>query len=199
MTNPVPYYWVNPKNNRAYWRPTKSMQALGFAVRALGLHGPETEKAALEWTARWHSARDSHSARVRRGDSQPKKAREPRNARSFIYFLQIGDCIKIGVSRSPFARVRDLAGAAQGPMLKALIVPGMRRDERRLHDRFASYRINGEWFRAAAPIMALIARFAMAGEVIHCELEERTASAENLNRGAPGGVESQAAIGGLSA
>ena len=39
MTKSVPYYRV--KNGRAYWQPTKKMQAMGFEPRALGPDGDE--------------------------------------------------------------------------------------------------------------------------------------------------------------
>ena len=68
----------------------------------------------------------------------------------FVYLLRRGDQVKIGYSKTPQRRARDLGMPLLG------IIPGNRDDERRLHERFASSRIVGEYYFATADIIQFI-------------------------------------------
>jgi hypothetical protein len=184
MTGTVLFYRVQPKNGRAYWCPTPRMQELGFEVKALGPDGPEARAEAADLTAKWHEAlKEDRANRPRRPrDRAGRPAAAPSGARSYVYFLQVGDRIKIGVSWGPLSRVSSIAGSAHAPISKVVIVPGNRADERRLHRQFERYRSNGEWFEAKAPLAVLIARCAMAGAVLHEGLTG-TKTPSKLNRG----------------
>jgi hypothetical protein len=157
VTERIPYYRVQPKNGRAYWCPTPSMRTLGFEVTALGTDGPEARAKALALTAKWRDARKRVPA--------ARRPRARRRTRWYVYFLRAGDRIKIGVSWKPFSRLADLAGSAHASVSTVVIVPGTRADERRLHRLFDAYRTNGEWFKAAAPLLTTMARCAMTGVI----------------------------------
>lgn len=72
----------------------------------------------------------------------------------FVYFIRHGDCIKVGTSINPAARLRQLSRVddktlrplALGTPELVACIPGSVRHEREWHRRFASKRIVGEWF-----------------------------------------------------
>lgn len=170
----IPYYRVHRKNNRAYWCPTKRMKARGFEVTALGLDGPEAQEAGRELTARWRSTLKERSGALGPRVEAPS-AQNALRVLSHVYFVRVGERIKIGVSRNAISRVQEIAGHLPYGISHVLIVPGTRQDERRLHERFRRYRTRGEWFRACAALQLTITRCAAAGAVIHDDAELRTA------------------------
>ncbi len=168
----IPYYWVNPKNNRAYWRPNRRMMLLGFGSVALGLAGPDAEAEAQGWNERWQQARKEDPValgiRAARCEDPPQ----------YVYFLRIDERIKIGTSKHAFARIAEIAAGAHARPRQAVVVIGNQRDEKRLHTRFRAYRTHGEWFVASKPILLTMSRCVAAGRVIHdgdggteCDLE----------------------------
>lgn len=84
---------------------------------------------------------------------------------SFVYFIQSGDFIKIGWSKTPELRadqirrgghaLRPSAGLAEDPVLLAY-KPGSRKDEAKLHQRFYETNDQGEWFRRSPELDGLI-------------------------------------------
>jgi hypothetical protein len=76
-----------------------------------------------------------------------------------VYYLRFADRIKIGSSFS-------LAGRLQSVPHDELLAtePGGRSLERRRHGQFAAYRITGEWFSAARPLMEHIAAIRLGAE-----------------------------------
>ncbi len=60
---------------------------------------------------------------------------------SWVYFIRIGNRIKIGYSINPERRARELG---QAKLIHC--VPGGRIEEQRLHLKFAHLRDHGEWF-----------------------------------------------------
>lgn len=76
---------------------------------------------------------------------------------SAAYFIQAepGTLIKIGVSTNPAKRFQSIRTGNPNVRLLATM-PGKRRDEQRLHLRFAKLRHKGEWFRPAPELLAFI-------------------------------------------
>ncbi|MGH3499336.1 MAG: GIY-YIG nuclease family protein [Nocardioidaceae bacterium] len=77
-----------------------------------------------------------------------------------VYFIQSvdGGPIKIGVSRDPVARLASIQ--LMSPMrlrIIGVIPEGGRRTEQQLHERFASGRLHGEWFRPSTSLKYYIA------------------------------------------
>lgn len=66
-----------------------------------------------------------------------------------VYFIQVGDAglVKIGVSSNPLVRLASLQTSHSDELRLIGTMPGKRSKERELHDRFASLRVRGEWFR----------------------------------------------------
>ncbi|MDF0490028.1 GIY-YIG nuclease family protein [Sphingomonas sp. H39-1-10] len=76
-----------------------------------------------------------------------------------IYFIG-GDegPIKIGYSGKLFQRLRALKNSSPVPVRLLAATPGSRAAERRYHERFAEYRLHGEWFDRVPDILKEIAR-----------------------------------------
>ena len=73
-----------------------------------------------------------------------------------VYFIRAADGvgpIKIGVSGCPELRRRQLSSDLKTPLTILATAPGTFRDERRLHLRFAEYRVSGERFSTSPPVM----------------------------------------------
>lgn len=166
----IPYYVVI--KGHGYWRPTKRMRDLGWKMIRCGPDGVQARAIAVEWNERWQAQRKGAD----------RKDREPAlNQPGYVYFLLVGDRIKIGFSTNPFARTGALStGVASKPdMLFA--VRGSRKDEKQLHARFDAYRSSGEWFVAAKPIRMTMMRSAAAGEIVHDRASEGQSVNESIN------------------
>lgn len=109
---------------------------------------------------------DSHEARVEHSapctattERSPASVKPVRMVRSWVYFARSGTDgpIKIGWSKNPTARLKELSVASPAGLSLVLAVPGDARDERRLHAQFAAHRLHGEWFNPAPELLSHIA------------------------------------------
>lgn len=73
-----------------------------------------------------------------------------------IYFIEAGDVgpIKIGIATDVSTRLKSLQATNPTPLRVLAAVAGTMKDERDLHRRFASERLNGEWFRGDGEVRA---------------------------------------------
>ena len=85
----------------------------------------------------------------------PGKGRPPN---TFVYVIEaIGeDRCKIGFSRRPGERLRELSTGSSARLRIAATFAGKRRDERTLHAEFSDLRLNGEWFAGKDRIRAAL-------------------------------------------
>lgn len=76
---------------------------------------------------------------------------------SYVYFAQqgLGGAIKIGYSTRPASRLGQLRTSSSQPIRLLCLISGSLSDERELHERFASDRLSGEWFRPSAELIEL--------------------------------------------
>jgi|GEM_PF-2891467 len=72
----------------------------------------------------------------------------------FVYFVRCGirGPIKIGYATDPRSRLSHLQTSHFKELTLLGAYPGSIADEKRLHVRFASSRIRGEWFRGSAAL-----------------------------------------------
>jgi len=94
-------------------------------------------------------------------------AREPACLSSFsdLYFIRSGDGpIKIGVSVDPKKRLKGLQTAHPFKLELLCVVSGAGRKESEYHQRFAEFRLEGEWFSPAPEILSEISRLSTQGE-----------------------------------
>ncbi|WP_109527275.1 MULTISPECIES: GIY-YIG nuclease family protein [Nocardia] len=76
-----------------------------------------------------------------------------------VYFIRDAAAgeVKIGISHDPKARLRAIQSTRPNPLELVLVIPtGGIQLERRLHGRFAKYRLYSEWFREANPVRDFI-------------------------------------------
>lgn len=68
------------------------------------------------------------------------------SASGYVYFIRQSHWVKIGYSKDPHARMRDLQVASPTRLHLLMTEPGTQETERRYHDRFSRLRGSGEWF-----------------------------------------------------
>ena len=73
-----------------------------------------------------------------------------------VYFIESGEFIKIGYTRSPVARVRKML--TDTPIAPHLLhaEPGSFKQEKLFHRHFAAIRSRGEWFQKTPELLAFI-------------------------------------------
>lgn len=86
---------------------------------------------------------------------------------SMIYFIAPvgGGNIKIGVTKNPQRRLRDLRNYSPLPLQTLACVPGNADDECKLHRMFFSAHSHGEWFRPSPEILNFIIHVNALGEL----------------------------------
>lgn len=90
-----------------------------------------------------------------------------------IYFIRNMENghVKIGTSRNPWKRLQALQTASSQPFRLLGIIHGGKRREAKLHERFAAFRIRGEWFYGEPEILLFIRRRAFLFKGIKAEVE----------------------------
>ena len=73
----------------------------------------------------------------------------------FVYFLCSGKFVKIGFATNLLRRMDEIGSKMPGLRLKAYMLGTMAK-ERELHRRFASSRVQGEWFRTSKELRAVM-------------------------------------------
>lgn len=88
----------------------------------------------------------------------PSPVEESRRiAPNWVYFIgpvcdSLPDFIKVGVSGDPSRRLSQLQTASVRELAVVGVLPGDFDLERRIHIRFSSLRVNGEWFRVTGDL-----------------------------------------------
>lgn len=77
-------------------------------------------------------------------------------AGGWVYFIRAGDAVKIGHSRDPQKRLKQLSTGSAEPLELWHRLPGDKQVERDLHKQFADERLNGEWFRVSDRIQEYV-------------------------------------------
>lgn len=148
----------NPKDCPTERQP--EMQNYPHLMRDRDRHGNERlyfrrrgRKVRLRHTP-GSSEFEAELAAARERLHQPAILKPRKYTGSYVYFLLFGSNarVKIGTSRNPRARIAGLSTGAPGKVRLYYVTPGDRGLEADLHQRFAEYRINGEWFIYAQPI-----------------------------------------------
>ena len=78
-----------------------------------------------------------------------------------VYFIVSGMKVKIGYATNLRMRLDQMQTGSPHYLYVIGILPGGRREEFDLHDRFDAYRFRGEWFALSAEISDFIAREAI--------------------------------------
>jgi hypothetical protein len=97
----------------------------------------------------------------------------------FIYFIRAiqgprhSARVKIGWTRDPRKRLKDLQTGSPVELYLIGAIPGGREDERAMHERFALSRMHGEWFALTGEMHELVIE---RGELVCREIETARAN-----------------------
>lgn len=86
-----------------------------------------------------------------------------------VYFLEMGDFIKIGRAVGVYARVRSLDKSLPLPTTLLHFMPGTCDLETDLHRKFKHLRSKGEWFRKAPELTDFIKELVENGPKTHAQ------------------------------
>jgi hypothetical protein len=107
----------------------------------------------LEHTmAIWNGVNEALRARM-----APLEEAEPPPVEPVVYFIQVGDRIKIGTTTGLRGRLESVRTFAPQEPKVLLAVPGGLAEERQMHALFAEERVRGEWFRPSERLLQFIA------------------------------------------
>jgi len=86
----------------------------------------------------------------------------------WIYFIQAvnGGPIKIGVTQNIHKRLDSLQTASPYQLRVLALIRGGQRLEQEYHRHFHMYRLSGEWFEPAQPILAEVERINVRSELV---------------------------------
>lgn len=84
---------------------------------------------------------------------------KPKPETKYLYFIQCGDAVKIGISGSPSARLEALATGAPGKLYLIAMIEKSGHREKECHNRLSHLHIHGEWFRYTNEVDELIKEF----------------------------------------
>jgi len=93
----------------------------------------------------------------------------------YVYAAWDGEAVKVGHCRGhPTGRLRGLSTGNPRPLrLLAYSAETGRYVERRIHCRLGRWRVRGEWFEPAAPVLAEVASWDWADVALMAELRRR--------------------------
>lgn len=104
-----------------------------------------SEEEALRLTERLREAvRDLNLASALQRKERRAESTRPRH----LYLIQMGDDgpVKVGIAADVESRRRTLQTAIPYPLYTRYVLPGRAHREREMHERFAYFRLSGEWF-----------------------------------------------------
>lgn len=102
-------------------------------------------------------------------------------AATHVYFVEaVGlERIKIGKSRRPVARLRELAAVV--PVHTSLLACVTGISEERVHSMFAKWRLHGEWFQAHASLRLFVRSLPRRGRVSDQRLRRAVSKSARLS------------------
>lgn len=74
----------------------------------------------------------------------------------YIYFIRVGERVKIGRAKDVNRRLGELRPGSAQPLNLIAAVPSHGELESAIHEKFAKYRIQGEWFALSPELTAFI-------------------------------------------
>lgn len=160
MTHGVKYFaW---RGGRPRWIPGPNLRERG--ARGTDLKGADGSWLPLADALVAAGALNDRFVVAPHGARVTKRTRRPARE-GYVYFIVVGEHIKIGFSADPGARFKSLdTGFPVSPGLM-LAVLGTADEEKRLHHMFAADRFRGEWFKGSRALLNVIVRSAQLRRV----------------------------------
>jgi hypothetical protein len=143
-----------PNCDRLSW-PDVPIPLCQKCAVAIWLHvGDEWNRRLHDGTGEWPDG-DWDPGRDHAGSQQP-----------VVYFVQVGDLVKIGTTTSLPKRLADLQANAQERARVLLALPGSYLEEKSIHKQFKADRVRGEWF-TPSPAMQEFVRAHFDDDIRH--------------------------------
>jgi hypothetical protein len=151
--------WKKQDKLRAFKRDSRFMSILKNEINKWSW-----KKNDPRWKEYWAKKEEEKRAETLRAELEKIKIEESltdeilananrkrgrRKPSGFIYFIQgqCGGAIKIGYSKKPELRLKELQTGYPDTLRILLMVPGNETDEAAFHTMFADFRLKGEWFK----------------------------------------------------
>lgn len=118
---------------------------------------PGTVSSLLYWikvNSERQNGRSNPRASVKKPD-QPNRFKGPA-ARQSVYFMLVGDAVKIGISRNVNRRINEFQVALSRPIDAVYVEKGRQFTETGLHKKFERHRLRGEWFSLSDEIKGYV-------------------------------------------
>lgn len=87
----------------------------------------------------------------------PELVERERSCGTFVYFMRVGDRLKIGMSGNVRKRAKAIQTGQSDQVEVIYSVKGGRELEKHFHARFEAIRLHGEWFEYRGPLKAFLA------------------------------------------
>lgn len=150
MTRPLPFTQATVK--RAIAAEPSAPGSLGAATREhirRVAEGTATETFYID-LSKWTDADEVEFDR-------PIPIRSPNLRIGHVYVIGFASYVKIGWSGHVAGRMKEIQSLVPDELVLFASIGGLSRfDEARLHERFATYRTRGEWFRREGELAAWI-------------------------------------------
>jgi len=151
------------------WKSQDKIRAFNRDSRFLGILKNEINKWSWKkddsrWKDYWTKKNEEKRAKILQEElgkikieetlvdemlERNKYKRGRRKSTGFVYFIQgqCGGAIKIGFSKKPEMRLKELQTGYPDTLTILLMIPGSESDEAAFHKMFEEFRLKGEWFR----------------------------------------------------
>ena len=127
-----------PLKTRILWRGSEEPSEA--AMKEIGRRCKQLQHEMLDWN--WKP--------------RAKKRLRTRARSGFVYFVQGRDAIKIGFAINVASRMYNLQHASPEKLIVLATIPGSPLLEKKLHRRFKSLKVRGEWFSPEDRLLSYI-------------------------------------------
>jgi len=122
-------------------------------------------KGDPRWDAYWKKRNEEEKAKkitdeLKKNNIPKFTGRLPKDStpKGYIYFVQgeFGGGIKIGYSKAPESRLKQLQTSYPDTLKILVLVPGSNKLEKDYHKEFENIKLNGEWFKPEKELLDVI-------------------------------------------
>lgn len=165
MPKRSPHPHVSWRGGRPRFQPDQKLRAAGHRGFDL-MHADGrwyTLGEAIDWSRAFRKEnglelRPRRQAVFKPAPSVPTQTPYRPTQKGYIYFLKVGDRVKIGFSTQPGLRLQSLLTGIADHFDYFISVRGTMAVERQLQEALAGHRTRGEWFRTSLSVRRIVQR-----------------------------------------
>jgi hypothetical protein len=154
--------YIRWRNGRPRFEPSSREKALGFYGQDLKHYDGRwyTWDEAKAWSDKRYEeiVAARHAARGGVGEPRRRQWAPVYHPIGYVYFLFHGEAVKIGFSKGPLQRQRDLATAMAKEPDALFAIRAARAHETALHHELRAHHLRGEWFRRCPELLEMLHR-----------------------------------------